>query len=53
MKTITRTIITVACLFAAIGCYVFGASAGGVAFLVAGFVFEIMFWFGVFGNSKK
>ncbi|MDO8342562.1 MAG: hypothetical protein Q7T48_05130 [Cellvibrio sp.] len=52
MKTITRVIITVACLFAAIGCYAFGVPVGGVVFLLAGLIFEGMFWFGIFGKWK-
>lgn len=53
MKTITRVAIIVACLLAAIACYVFGVPVGGVAFLVAGLIFEGMFWLGVFGKWKK
>ncbi len=41
------------CLFAAIGCYAFGIPAGGIAFLFIGFVFEALFWFGIFGKKKK
>lgn len=53
MKPILRVAVIVICLFAAIGCYVFGIPMGGVAFLVAGIVFEAMFWLGIFGKWKK
>ncbi|HSC67705.1 MAG TPA: hypothetical protein VLC79_08445 [Cellvibrio sp.] len=53
MKTFTRAIITLACLLAAIGCYVFGVPVGGIVFLIAGVLFEGLFWFGVFGYKKK
>lgn len=53
MKTITRVAITLACLLAAIACYGFGVPIGGVAFLVAGLIFEGMFWLGMFGKWKK
>lgn len=53
MKIITRVAITLACLLAAIACYVFGVTAGGVAFLVAGLIFEGMFWLRIFGKRKK
>jgi hypothetical protein len=53
LKTINRVGITVACLLAAIGCYVFGVPIGGSAFLVAGIIFEGMFWLGIFGKWKK
>jgi hypothetical protein len=53
LKTATRVVIVVACLFAAIGCYFFGVPAGGVVFLLLGLIFEGMFWFGIFGKWKK
>ena len=53
LKPILRVVIIVMCLFAAIGCYVFGIPAGGIAFLVAGVIFEAMFWLGIFGKWKK
>lgn len=53
LKPINRVAISVACLIAAIGCYVFGIPVGGVAFLVAGLVFEGMFWRGLFGKRKN
>ena len=53
MKPIIRVAVIVLCLFAAIGCYVFGVPAGGVAFIVLGIVFEAMFWLGIFGKWKK
>lgn len=53
MKIIIRIVIIVACFFSAIGCYSFGVPAGGVVFLLAGFVFESMFWVGMFGKKKN
>lgn len=53
MKVINRLVIIVACLFAAIGCYSFGVPAGGVVFLLAGLMFESMFWMGIFGKKKN
>jgi len=43
----------VACLFAAIACYSFGVPAGGPVFIIAGLIFEGMFWFGIFGKKKQ
>ena len=45
MGTIKRVLIAFACLFAAIACYAFGIPAGGVIFLVLGFLLEGAFWF--------
>ncbi len=53
MKLLKRILLTVLCFFAAIACYVFGIPAGGVAFFVLGMVFEVLFWFGIFGKKKK
>ncbi|WP_193747516.1 hypothetical protein [Cellvibrio sp. OA-2007] len=53
MNPILRAAVIVVCLVAAIGCYVFGIPVGGVAFLVAGIIFEAMFWLGIFGKWKK
>lgn len=53
MKIISRVAITLGCLLAAIACYVFGVPVGGLAFLVAGLIFEGMFWLGIFGKWKR
>ena len=52
MSTLTRVLIVVACLIAAIGCYVFGVRSGGLVFLAAGLLFEALFWIGIFGKKK-
>jgi len=53
MSAIIRWGLTAICLFAAIGCYVFGAPAGGIVFLLLGAVFEGLFWFRIFGKKSK
>lgn len=44
LKTLIRILIAIAFLAAAIICYIFGAPAGGVLFLILGLVFEATFW---------
>lgn len=53
MKTLKRILFTLVCFFAAIACYTFGIPQGGVLFLLLGLGFEVLFWFGVFGNKPK
>jgi len=53
MKSGVRFLIAVLCLFAAIGCYVFGAPAGGLAFLILGAVLEGTFWVMLFRKRTK
>jgi hypothetical protein len=53
MNAISRLLLIVVCFFAAIACYVFGAPAGGVVFIILGLVFEGLFWTGIFGKKKK
>jgi len=53
MKWLGRTLIAIVCLIAAIMCYVFGAPAGGVAFLIIGGVLEMLFWIGILGPKKS
>ena len=53
MSSILRLAVIVVCLFVAIGCYVFGVPADSIVFLVAGVIFEAMFWLGIFGKWKK
>lgn len=53
MELLKRILLTVLCFFAAMGCYVFGIPAGGIAFLLLGLVFEGLFWLGLLGPKKK
>ena len=53
MRQFKRILIAVACLLAAIGCYVFGIPAGGIAFLVLGVIFEGMFWLSILGKKRN
>lgn len=52
MKSFKRFIFTALCLLAAISCYLFGVPAGGVLFLILGFVLEVIFWTRVFRRTK-
>jgi hypothetical protein len=49
----TRILVVLLCLVAAIACYGFGFQQGGVFFIVLGFVFEGLAWFGIFNGSKN
>lgn len=53
MKTGIRWVIASLFLFAAIGCYVFGAPIGGVIFLVLGALLEGVFWVLLFRKKQK
>lgn len=53
MKASSRLFMIATCLLAAIGCYVFSAPTGSTVFLVAGLVFEALFWFGVFNKTEN
>ncbi|MDO3385471.1 hypothetical protein QWI17_06410 [Gilvimarinus sp. SDUM040013] len=53
MSAVKRLIIIVGCFFAAVACYMYGVPAGGAIFLVAGLIFEGLFWIGIFGPPKK
>jgi len=53
MAFIKRILFTIICLFAAIACYTFGIPQGGFLFLLAGVIFEGLFWFGVIGRSPS
>ena len=53
MNILKRVFLTLFCFFAAIGCYVFGIPAGGAVFFVLGLIFEVLFWFGVFGKKSS
>ncbi len=52
MNMVYRVTLSLFCLVAAIGCYVFGIPVGGVVFFILGLVFEGLFWFGIFGKKK-
>ena len=53
MNIFKRWIFTVLCLPLAISCYVYGVPVGGALFLLAGIVFELLFWFGLIGRLRK
>jgi len=53
MEFIKRFIVVIICFFAATACYTFGIPRGGVLFLLAGLVFEGLFWFGLLGRNSK
>lgn len=44
MNFIKRWCLTILCLLAAVGCYMLGIPAGGLAFLLLGAIFETAFW---------
>jgi len=48
MKSWMRFAIAALCLFSAIACYVFGAPAGGIVFLLLGALLEGFFWIMLF-----
>lgn len=52
MRSFKRFVVTALCLLAAVTCYLFGVPAGGVLFLILGFVFEVIFWARVFRRTK-
>jgi uncharacterized membrane protein len=53
MKSWMRFLIAIICLFSAIGCYVFGAPAGGLVFLAIGVILEGAFWIMLFRKRTK
>lgn len=53
MEFIKRFIFVIVCFFAAIACYTFGIPRGGMLFFLAGLVFEVLFWLGIFGRKKR
>ena len=50
MKTLLRVAVVVAFLFAALTCYALGFKEGGVAIIVLGGIFELLFWIGAFNK---
>ena len=46
-------LITVACLLLALVCYVAGFSTPGNALIVAGVLFELVFWFRLFRGDRR
>lgn len=53
MKTMTRLLVIILCLIAAIGCYAVGFRVGSIAFFVLGVIFEGCFWLGLFPGNKS
>ncbi|MGM0525644.1 MAG: hypothetical protein ACQEQ8_05555 [Pseudomonadota bacterium] len=49
----TRILLALSCLAAAIACYIIGVPGGGVMFLILGVIFEVLFWFGLFGRKRR
>jgi len=48
-----RHVITILFLVVAIACYAIGAAGPGTAFLVAGGIAELAFWFRIFKRDKS
>lgn len=53
MNKICRFLILAALLVAAISAYSYGSATGVFVFIILGFVFEGLFWFGLFGKKSK
>jgi len=53
MNTAVRWLIVVTLLIAAIGSYTIGSTKSLGIFLVLGVIFELCFWFGIFGDFSK
>lgn len=53
MNKIYRFIILTALIIAALVSYSYGSSTGIFVFIILGFAFEGMFWFGLFRKKKK
>jgi hypothetical protein len=53
VKIITRILILLLLLFAAITCYAIGVPRGTMAFIILGFIFEGLFWIGLLGRKKN
>jgi hypothetical protein len=47
MNVFIKWLILAALIIAAIGCYSYGSTTGLFIFIIAGFVFEMAFWFKV------
>jgi hypothetical protein len=53
VNKIYRFIILTALIIAALVSYSYGNSTGIFVFIILGFTFEGMFWFGLFRKKKK
>lgn len=52
MNTLYRWLIIAALFIAALVSYSYGITEGVFLFVIAGFVFELTFWFSIFGKKK-
>lgn len=53
MNKIYRFLILAVLIIAALSSYSYGSSTGVFVFVILGFVFEGLFWFGLFRKSPK
>jgi hypothetical protein len=53
MNKIYRFLILAVLIIAALSFYSYGSSTGVFVFVILGFVFEGLFWFGLFRKSPK
>jgi len=47
-----RFLILAVLIFAALSCYHYGSATGIFVFVILGFIFEGLFWFGLFSKKK-
>jgi hypothetical protein len=53
VNKIYRFLILAVLIFAALSAYSYGNSKGIFLFVLLGFAFEALFWFGLLGKKKK
>jgi len=53
MKSSTRWATLIVILLIALSCYLYGSTTGMMAFIIAGALFELAFWIGLFSSDKK
>ena len=53
VNKIYRFLILAALVIAALGSYSYGSATGVFVFIILGFVFEGLFWFGLFRKNPK
>lgn len=53
MKKPYKYLILLALLLGALVCYGYGINAGAVGLIIAGVMFEMVFWFGLFSANKS
>jgi type IV secretory pathway TrbL component len=53
MNTIYRFLILAVLIIAALSAYSYGSSTGVFLFVILGFVFEGLFWYGLFSKKSK